>query len=255
MALWMIKTYMFHSGSLPQVVIHDDGSLTAEDVQLLRSHLPGARVLTDIIVCEDPTFRAWLRNFPNLFYWRFVVDHIFARKLIDFVYFSKAKYVIGCDSDVLFFKRPEQLLSGVEQSFELATQDYGDAYYPEIQLLDSCFGRTIIRRLNAGIVGMVPGRFDFQLLEEVFSRMLEKAAPVFYWKHHFVEQTLTACYFSHQKEFKLLDSEKYGISFAPISPMTEAHHFPSDESRPLFYRLGLRLLDSRGFLNEFNRRF
>jgi hypothetical protein len=125
-SLWSIKSFILYSRKTPRLVIHDDGSLTVDDLSLFEQQFPRATVLSNEVIDNDIKFRDWLKQFPTLYFWRFVVEHVFAKKVIDFMYFSNAEYVIAFDSDVLFMKYPADVLGSVSRGEFIAMQDYGD---------------------------------------------------------------------------------------------------------------------------------
>lgn len=84
--------------------VHDDGTLNAKSLELLRVHLPGARVVTraeadQALESRLPSDIAAARQ-----------AHVFLLKVLDFNHFSEGRRTILLDSDIIFRSRPDEAL-------------------------------------------------------------------------------------------------------------------------------------------------
>jgi hypothetical protein len=92
------------------VMVHSDGSLDGDSVQLVQHHVPGARV---ILANEaDERARQALGSDSYLFRWR---SHDASwRRLVDTELWCTAPKRIILDSDVIVLRRPEEVIAWIE---------------------------------------------------------------------------------------------------------------------------------------------
>lgn len=120
MTLWCIKSLLHHSGLKLSIVLHEDGTLTDPDAALLEKHLANVRIVRKAEA--DALMREKLAGFPHCSDYRFSPQetsdhrgtaynmHIFALRLFDFNLISKASKILVLDCDVLFFRKPAEIL-------------------------------------------------------------------------------------------------------------------------------------------------
>ena len=106
MSLWSLESFIAFAGVLPTVVIHDDGTLTEKHRRLYERHFDGITVLDDSETSArmDDELAPWpacrrSRQLPGFYC---------GRKLFDILFFAKSGGVLYIDSDILFFRAPEQ---------------------------------------------------------------------------------------------------------------------------------------------------
>lgn len=241
MAFWALKSFYYHLGERPLLVVHDDGSLTPESFRLFYDHFPGCTVIRADQADEDPRLRDALSSLPLCELWRFRCDFQLAKKLYDFPCFSAEPFIVGLDSDILFFRKPAEILECVRASMPFMMSDYQDAY--EFNTVD------LLPRLNSGLFGLRRDDFDFRLVETLLQSSVD-ASPARrfqFWKG-WLEQTMLASLFSRSAGRRVLDLSQYQISSMLISDRTISQHFVNDGSRSAFFNWGLRRLDETGFL-------
>ena len=130
MCLWAVKSLLDAAGKKYAVVLHDDGSLSDKDIEKLERHLIGVRVFrkpdADRLIAER------IAGFPHVEMYRFNQlgktewgrrMSIFSLKLLDFNLLTNARKVLVLDTDVLFFKRPDLIVTWIEDV------DSGDSLY------------------------------------------------------------------------------------------------------------------------------
>lgn len=120
MALWAVKSFLHATKRSFKVVLHDDGTLSEDDLVKLKTHLVGARIIRKREA--DAIMRQILAAYPNCFEYRFTsrdtTDHrgtkynmrIFSLRLFDFNLLADSKKTLVLDADVLFFKEPKEIL-------------------------------------------------------------------------------------------------------------------------------------------------
>jgi hypothetical protein len=238
MALWCLKSFMYFSECCPEITIHDDGSLTQDDVELLREQLPGC----EVIPREEADRRVGdaLRKYPLCRKMRPAPGFHCALKVFDPWVYSSHDAIVVMDSDILFFRRPEQLLEYAEQGRACFSSDYQNAYSVEIGEMKSRLGIEVFERINAGLFVLCRKDHDLDVLEGYF-----EAYPETDGHQIWLEQTLHALLLSRAGAQRL--DPAYQISGQAIGAATVSHHFVTDGSRELFAARGLEVLRRRGF--------
>ncbi len=239
MALWSLKSFVYASRRSPTILIHDDGSLTGQDAALLERHLTRTTVVSRRIA--DARNADALQAHPRCLEMRQSPNFVCALKLFDPWVFSPSDQVVLVDSDILFFRRPDELLECVDTRSACFNSDYQDAYAVSAEALRAELGSMPLPRVNAGLVAMNRRHFDLDLIERYFSCF---PSPVPCTNRH--EQTLYAIMLANAKAHRL--SDDYQISQHPIHAGTVSHHFVNDGSRLHFSTRGVATLKRRGML-------
>ena len=247
MALWALKSFYHSLGERPKLVVHDDGTMTGETVRVFQRHFPRCTVVrTD----PEDRLRDSLSGLPLCELWRFRCHAPLARKLFDFPSHATEPFIVGIDSDLLFFRKPLEILECTRASIPFMACDYQDAYEFDAALARSADESiALVPRLNSGLFGMHAAAFDFTLVETLLASWVN-ASPARrfpYWRP-WLEQTLMACLFSKSADKRVLDLSRYQISSMLLGDQTVSQHFVKDGSRSAFYHWGLRRLHETGFL-------
>jgi hypothetical protein len=162
MCLWAVKSFLFQCDRRYGVVLHEDGSLTDEDIATLNRHLPGVTIIrkaeADVAVCE------WLRDYPNALAYRQAHRphsdhrhpaynmHIFAVRLFDFNYYSMASKRMFLDADVLFFKPPREILDWIGEPADTRSLYSVEAWVPVRDKRDRLIFEPKEATFNAGLI-------------------------------------------------------------------------------------------------------
>ncbi|HEY6724222.1 MAG TPA: hypothetical protein VI197_09315 [Polyangiaceae bacterium] len=108
MYLAAIKSLLRYTGDLA-VVVHDDGSLDAEDEALVKAHLPGATFIDR--ASADDQMRGLLARYPHC---RRLRDRVVnSLELFDNLLLARAPRLINMNSDVLFLREPSEVVSWI----------------------------------------------------------------------------------------------------------------------------------------------
>lgn len=95
------------------VVVHDgDDSFTKTDIYLLKKHIKGIKIIKRSVA--DKKMKLMLKDFPRIKRYRSMVVNSF--ELIDNLAFAKTRRIITMNSDVLFLKKPTELINWIKQS-------------------------------------------------------------------------------------------------------------------------------------------
>lgn len=218
-----------HAGRPLRVVIYDDGSfdapLRAECVRLF----PGARLISageiatqlDAHLPEQkfPTLRARRRVYPNL------------RKLTD-VHAGNRGWRLVLDSDMIFFRRPNALLTWLDAPERpLHMADVMDAYGYSPALLAALAGQPVPSRLNVGVCGLRSDGIDWTQLESWNRRLVEAEGTSYY-----EEQALVALMLAG-RDAECLSAADYLLMPADAecrSPTAAMHHYVDLSKRGYF---------------------
>jgi hypothetical protein len=160
MALLCLGTLVRYSADPIDLVLHDDGTLTAADRERLVSELP-ARVLGRAEA--DEKMASSLVNLPACR--RFRSSNVLALKLLDVAVLGTGSRIAFCDADILFLRPFRNLFEpalGVEAVFQ---QDLQCAYSVRSWQVAREPRLRLPAAINSGIVVFDRARFDLDLLE------------------------------------------------------------------------------------------
>lgn len=230
--LWMLasslRSFLYHSGLRPHIVIHDDGSIDDESAQLIESKFGGLRVL------RKKEADALIKNFPGMT--EKVINyrtngHIMIMEFMDIFLLSKAETVVVYDSDILFYKKPEEVINffNNDNRFDaLISTQYGtydlkmDDYYSQKYELEN----KKVGYMNPGLIVYKKESIKFDKFLEYFDHTRRDI------KDYFVGMTAWGCLIS-QTNFNFLPIEKYTIKWRP-KENTVMKHFTSPRRHELY---------------------
>jgi hypothetical protein len=243
--LWALKSFYYYAEIDYPLYIHD-GGLTPRQTAQLRLHFPTAYLpsCSELDARVEATLHERSLN-RCLAYRR---KNVSVRKLFDFFLLSTAELVLTIDSDIVFFRRPAELLVG-PGTFRnnLYNQDEDYWYSLSLDELESSFGVRPPSRINSGLALIRRTSIDFDAVERWLSH------PKLFADSWVTEQTLHAlCSTLHGVE--LLPSS-YRVSTRPgLANGLVCKHYPG-YFRPLLYEEGMTQLLQTGFLQAFRARF
>ncbi len=241
--LWTLKSFYHFAGVRFPLTIHLQGQNTTEMRRVLPLHFPQARLVTQDE--SDAVVEAWLREAGLLRLLAMRRQLFLMMKLIDLRLLARSTMVLYFDSDVLFFRRPHELL---DRSGALAAEPhlYMRDLYPSYCVTPAQaaadLGVELVPFANSGLMRLVTERIDLDACERFLSH------PLLAQPHWHLEQTLHALYASAQHGLKLLP-DTYVLDNDPRSEMdgVVARHYTSPIRR-LLTSEGIAHLVSAGFL-------
>ncbi len=238
--IWALKSFYHASGVEYPLVIHD-GGLAPGQADILLRHFPDATFVpsseAEARIAREFTRRGLVKC---LEYRRLNPSTL---KLFDFFAFSSAEHVLTIDSDIVFFRRPDELVDfSPDTSPNLYNKDAIEAYTLTPDELEVAFGVRPPPRINSGLGLARRVSIDFESIE----RWLHD--PRLFENRWVTEQTLHA-----------MCSARYGVALLPptyrvsVEPGLDGDlvckHYPGF-FRPLLYSEGMAELASRGFLRR-----
>lgn len=103
--LYAIKSLLLYDNDFA-VCVHDDGSLTPEDINIIKTHLINVRIIERKFA--DAEFD---RLINNPFLSKVRTSYTSYLKLFDTTLFNNSEQIIILDTDTLFLKRPEEIIN------------------------------------------------------------------------------------------------------------------------------------------------
>lgn len=180
--LW---SFARHSRRRIAPILYDDGTLTPEFREPIARRFPLARFIPQSETLERldeylpdsrfPTIRERWLHYPNI------------RKLTD-IHAGSAEWKLVIDSDLLFFRRPDQLTEWIDAPrHPLHAIDVENSYGYSRLLMNSLAENQTADRVNVGLCGLHGGQLDWDRLE-YWCHSLIKAEGT----NYFLEQALVA---------------------------------------------------------------
>lgn len=189
------------------IYLHDDGSLSGIDKDLLSK-------ISNVVFIErvwaDTEIEKFLVNHPKCKEYRLGGGKInlwHKIKSFDYFYFSKTKKVLGMDTDLLFMRRPEEVINLINQNTPF--------YYPDIQSA-YCYNEPkdeipTLRNVNTGLIFIPSGDYyDIDAIENALSNLIRNGVNYF---PSWIEQSAFAHMFYVNGKYVSLPIEKYRIPY------------------------------------------
>ncbi len=219
MGICTFKNLNFLSGINFTYVIHDDGSLTTKDINLLNKHL---NVIIHSKEESDAVASIKLKAYPNIV--RFRNSHVLALKLIDVIIFSMSTRVAYLDSDILFFEKPDfflETLLNEKTSLNYFNKDFNDAYIDTTESIFTNLGTRPMPNINAGLWVMNSEDLSLNLLEKWLSNKYLSA----YLGSYRLEQTLVALLAETSTSGSTYFPESYDINLLKLPETCVSKHY------------------------------
>jgi hypothetical protein len=240
--LWTLKSFYHFSQRSYPAVIHDDGTLTAADLEILRRHFPDSRVIS--AAEAESTVAAALKSYPRCARYRGL--HSLARKVFDIGTYFRADRLLLLDSDLIFFRTPDELLSRLDaDQLPRSVFNAGQSLMLNVSADEARqrFGIELVERINSGLAVLRPQVFNFDWMEDFLGSESIWAGHV--WR---IEQTLLALAASRDG-VELLPEHEYRVSLTEGAEGCVVKHYVG-MVRHLMYREGMARLVRERFLDQ-----
>lgn len=227
MALWSLASFYRYSKFIPKVFFHTDGTLLEKHHQIV------SRIFPDVVFVDGGTFddghKKEIEAVPGFKKFSQFFPGFQSKKLVHTFVSAPDAYLFVVDSDLLWFRHPEELEHAF-RSREVIMMDGGGVLCHQ-KFNDGTQTDDDVANLNSGVVGFPKDAFS----TEVFEKYLERIDLSY--THHFVEQTAFAV---SLPKVMSLPAEKY-ILKGKLTPDVVMRHYTSP-SRAKFFFYGLNLI-------------
>jgi hypothetical protein len=237
---WYQSVFCLHSFALAsrttvRAELYDDGSL--DDIR--SAHLArlgsGVQIHTYAALMERldrllpiaqfPTLRERWKNYPNI------------RKIVD-IHLGKSGWKLVVDSDILFFRRADFILSWLSAPDRpLHAVDSHESYGYSRPLMESLAGEPIPALVNVGLCGLRSDKIDWEELERWCTELIKRERT-----SYFLEQAVVAMIAARHQPCAVAPGEDYitqPTRDEVVSPRAVMHHYVA-ESKRWYFRYGWR---------------
>jgi hypothetical protein len=234
LAAWMLASF-FHASEIAwPVVIHDDGTLSAEGRETLLRLFTKARIVSRAEA--DAAMHLKLKAFP--FCEEYRRSHPLALKIFDMPQFAASDRFLVFDSDILFFDKPAEIRAWADGA---AKECWFNEDVAEGSLITGAeareeLGVKLWSRVNSGLSLVWKGALDLDFCDRALAQTSILNGHI--WR---VEQTLFALCASHHGKGGLLP-KRYEVSLGrKAAPDAISRHYVG-AVRDRFYGEGLKRL-------------
>jgi len=214
--LWSLVSFYELSGLRLPLLVLSDGTLEEGHIRHLARVFPDARILDS--TAGGVAVSNAISGFPNCM--RFRSANVLARKIIDLPILCGSPSILMLDSDILFLKRPEELMNRLDSNRRgrfVFLRDFQDAYYPSRSDIKRTFNVDIAPLVNTGIMFADVSNFEYAKLEHWLGHLDVQ-------NHPWAEQTLWAMYAGLDRT-DFLGSE-YDVTMSPhLESDTAVKHY------------------------------
>lgn len=229
-------------------VFHDDGSLTANDTANVSKNFPGCRIVERKE--SDAFYESVKQQYPILS--RLRSKHVMILKLADLYVYSEKSRILYMDSDVLFFGRPDFLVTKLEEteSSNYFNKDIASAYINSPDAIKVLTGIEPPERINGGL--SILNREDVSLdkIEDTLSRLDVRLLPEWNFYDHLIEQTTVAVLAARSRNGARHLPAEYDVALDKRVDTAACKHYVG-AIRNLYELEGLRyLIREKGFLQR-----
>jgi FkbM family methyltransferase len=192
--------------SLP-VYLHDDGSLTDSDIELL------SEIKNTIVIKRadaDKEIEQYIKDYPNCMSYRLGDNPInlwHKIKTFDYFFFSKSKKILGMDTDLLFIRKPNNVIDLINTNTPF--------YFPDCQS-SYCFNEPksevpVPEKVNTGLI-FIPSEdyYNIDSLEFALNNLVGKGVNYF---PSWIEQSAYAHMFLKDGRYVSLNDTKHRIPY------------------------------------------
>jgi hypothetical protein len=161
MALAGFSSLLKFSDTPIKLLLHDDGSLTSKDREILLRSLDGVQIISRSHADEEMAEN--LRNYPSCRLYR--KEYVYGLKLLDIAFMSDGDFGY-CDSDILFMRPFKNLFKWPDsKTSAIFMQDYLDAYSMLPWHLTGKNSIKLASKINSGVIFFRKKDYDLDFVE------------------------------------------------------------------------------------------
>ena len=202
-------------------VLVDDGSLDDSMLEQINYQLPGAEIVTKLMIEKNLRSSLPEHLYPYLNQKRKVYPHI--KKLTDVHTIPGNTWKLVLDSDMLFWSEPKQMIAWLRNPENpIHMVDCEESYGYSYELMEEVCGFKIRALINVGAIGLNSGQVNWNNIEKWTEKLEEKEGVSYY-----LEQALTAMIIGNCNS-EILNSQEYVVNPSPqmiIRKWGVLHHY------------------------------
>jgi len=220
MLAWALRSFLYHSGLSPKIIIHSDGTIDAQTARMFESKFSNLQVILkedgDRIINERKDIPDTIKKYR-------MAKPFPIMELTDIYLLSNSDNVMLLDSDILFYKRPDEIIDFIQDKTNydaIATcfskgsdLNVNAEYANKYNLIEKG-----ARKLISGIIVYKKEKLPLERFIEYFENTLDPANP-------FIEQAGWASLIC-QTNFKYLDEERYPVRGMPDQAVCKHYTSP-----------------------------
>lgn len=162
-ALLAIKSLFYFLDFSLSVMVIDDGSLEKNDIKQIQHHVKGVKIIDDLLVKKTAKH---IFNSNSEIYRNINIPYI-RKKIAPYLFSTKDK-IMYLDSDVLFFKKPTEIIKWIRGEYDcFYIQDFQDAYFLSNIEAMHLFKKKLWPKVNSGLLGIRRSALNMKLLEKL----------------------------------------------------------------------------------------
>ena len=219
MGMLALRSFEFHTRRRWSPWIHDDGTFTAADADMLSRHFPDSRLVWRSRA--DQEVPGGLEQFPSCRDHR--LRHHWFLKVFDTRHYAPGPRYIILDSDIVFFRRPNAVLGWVDGGSDemWVMEDDREKYSHPREEIASALGIAMLERANSGLDLVPKAAADLGLADSFLATCAASAR-----QYAFLEQTIFGIWVSAWQRGGLLSREEYEISWNTFrGPRAVCRHY------------------------------
>lgn len=226
-ACWSLASLYKNWQAIGNLTIHNDGTLTARDKKILSKLFPSARIVNVRDFFDK--FRNQLSAYPVLEKFRLEYPKFQSKKLLDVYFESQGDIILYLDSDLLWFRNPEEVMEAINngvrgKSLMMGNMKGNEAY---VTMKDGTRISKEVASCNSGIVFFRKEDYDLEAVSDYVNSMD-------YMHSLFTDQ---ACFGTVLPNVSILPLNKYFIK-GELKDDTVMRHY-TGPSREKFFFYGL----------------
>jgi len=199
MYLLAIKSFLRFYNNVA-VVVHDDGTLREKDIITLKEHIENLKVIKKKEA--DRAINKILKNKPNCRYFREIYP--IAKQVFDYKILASKNKVISFDSDIIFFRRPEEIIKWLDKKNRyILYNQQKECELPHNKVFKK-YKINQLEDLNGGFVCYYKDAVNLGHIERTIKK-LENQKEYYLWAQAFLGLT----FYESSYHAKPLDKNKY----------------------------------------------
>lgn len=212
MLAWGLRSFLFHSGLCPRMIIHSDGTIDEATARMFESKFDNLKVLlrkdADRIIDNRSDIPEKIKKYRY-------GSNILILELTDIFLLATSKNVMLLDNDILFFQYPKEIVDFVQgkSSYDALSTYTEGLQKGQLESIDPAFIKKYdlenkkAAHLISGIIVYQREKLKLEKFIEYFDHTLDP-------ENHFVEQAGWASLIT-QLNFKFLEEARYPVKGMP----------------------------------------